>query len=112
MKHKILSLLFAVVFVAGFISCSKTKDSELGQPWLLGRWSLDGPQTSELSLYKDVYFDTETTGRMIDANNYISGFTYSYPKLKTVLPDTTWNITKQSNMQISIGRTKYYKVSN
>lgn len=112
MKHKVLLLLLTVVFVVGFISCSKTKDSELGQAWLIGRWSLDGPQTSELAMYKDVYFDTETTGRVVDLNSVSTGFNYSYPKLTTAVPDTTWQITKRSDIQISIGRTKYYKLSS
>ncbi len=112
MKHKVLPLLLAVVFVVGFISCSKTNNSELSQAWLMGRWSLDGPQTSELAIYKDVYFETETTGRVVDWNNISTGFKYSYPKMTTIVPDTTWQITKQSNMQISIGRTKFYKLSN
>jgi hypothetical protein len=112
MKQKVLLLSLTVLFVVGFISCSKTKDSELGQAWLMGKWSLDGPQTSELAMYKDVYFDTQTKGRFIDWNNISTGFNYSYPKLTTVVPDTTWQITKRSDMQISIGRTKYYKLSN
>lgn len=111
MKHKTL-LLLAAVSVACFISCSKTKDSELIQSWLIGRWSIDGPQTSALAMYKDVYFDTETTGRIVDLNNLSTGFKYSYPKITTAVPDTTWQITKYSNTQISIGKTKYYKLSN